>query len=216
MAYKRSLKDKKVLITCGPTWVPIDDVRIISNKSTGELGQTIAIDCAKAGAKVKLLEGPVIFPLKTGKVRVKRFYYYDEFLKLVRAELKTKYDVIIHAAAVSDYKLKKPFPKKLASSLNKVTVELARTQKIIHLFKQKSSKIFLVGFKLGSHVTEKTSHSLSKELFTKAKCDLVVANTVIGESYHAYVIDKDKNILAHKKKRNDLSKTLIKLVKENL
>ena len=51
--------NKKVLITCGPTGVPIDTMRIISNLSSGSLGQMIAEDFIKAGAKVTLLEGPV-------------------------------------------------------------------------------------------------------------------------------------------------------------
>ena len=42
------LKNKKVLITCGPTWVPIDSMRVISNQSTGALGQAMAEDFARA------------------------------------------------------------------------------------------------------------------------------------------------------------------------
>jgi len=57
------LKNKRILITCGPTWVPIDGMRVISNRSSGQLGQTIAQDLTKAGAKVTLLEGPVERPL---------------------------------------------------------------------------------------------------------------------------------------------------------
>ena len=54
-----SLNGKKILVTCGPVWSRIDAVRVISNVSSGRLGQTIAALCRKKNAKVTLLLGPV-------------------------------------------------------------------------------------------------------------------------------------------------------------
>ena len=107
------LRNKKVLITCGPTWIPIDAMRVISNQSTGTLGQMIAEDFAKAGAKVTLLEGPVTRELKSKTIKILKFVFFDEFTGLIKKELKKKVDICIHAAAVSDYKLKKPGRKKI-------------------------------------------------------------------------------------------------------
>ena len=76
---KCSLKNKRILITCGPTWVPVDTMRVISNQSTGTLGQMIAEGFAKAGAKVTLLEGPVTRQLKSKSVKVLKFVFFDEF-----------------------------------------------------------------------------------------------------------------------------------------
>lgn len=106
---------KNILITCGPTWVPVDDMRIISNKSTGELGQTLAKDCISQGFSVTLLEGPVENPLHLeGEINIVKFKYYEEFCDLFTTELKKNYNCVIHAAAVSDYKMKKTHQEKIS------------------------------------------------------------------------------------------------------
>ena len=85
-----SLKNKRVLITCGPTWVPIDDTRIISNISTGQLGQLITKDLVKAKAKVTMIEGPVNKSTDAKIHKLYKFNYYDDFLNLIKKELKKK------------------------------------------------------------------------------------------------------------------------------
>ena len=104
------LAGKKILITAGPTWVPIDDVRVISNISSGEMGTLLAKEARACGMDVDLILGPVTYSEPLKGVRVTRFKYFDELLKLVSSTLARKpYDVILHAAAVSDYLLK-PVP----------------------------------------------------------------------------------------------------------
>ena len=58
------LKNKKVLITAGPTWVPIDNVRVISNTATGETGILLSEKLKNLGAKVTLLLGPTNLSLR--------------------------------------------------------------------------------------------------------------------------------------------------------
>ena len=70
-----SLKNKKVLITCGPTWVPIDDMRVIANRSTGEMGYLLAEAFAKEETKVTLLLGPVEEKALSKNVRKVRFTF---------------------------------------------------------------------------------------------------------------------------------------------
>ncbi len=91
----KSLKNKKVLITSGPTWVSIDPMRVISNRATGELGHKLALALAKEGAKVTLLEGPVTKPLTASNVTIKKFCFYDELKALLTIELKYEYAPIL-------------------------------------------------------------------------------------------------------------------------
>lgn len=210
----RSLKNKKVLITCGPTWVPIDAMRVISNQSTGALGQMIAKDFASAGACVTLLEGPVARQMESKSIKVVKFVFFDEFTKLIKKELKKKYDICIHAAAVSDYQSKKPARTKLSSQLAKLTLELVPTQKIIHLIKKLNPKLFLVGFKLEPKMTAASAVSKSQTLFKVGKCDLVVANSLNGSKYCGYIVEKSGDILAHAKTRKKISENLMKLLAE--
>ncbi len=206
----RSLKNKKILITCGPTWVPIDAMRIISNRSSGKLGQMMALDMVRSGAKVTLLEGPVARRLENKSLKILPFVFYDAFLKLIKNELIKKYDVVIHSAAVSDYKIKKPSRTKISSHLKALNIELTPTKKIIHLIKKLNSKIFLVGFKLESKMTKALAVQKTQDLFKKAQCDLVIANSSTEKKYNAYIMDKHNNFLAHETTRQGLSKALVK------
>ncbi len=210
------LKDKKILITCGPTWIPIDDTRIISNKSTGELGQMIAQDFASQGAKVTLLEGPVTSSLKSFSIRVTKFYFFDEFYKLMKKELKKNYDVVIHAAAVSDYKLDKPFKTKLKSKHAELKLTLIPTKKIINMIKELNPKVFLVGFKLESIMNKAAAKEMSQDLFERAHCDLIIANSSVDQKYLGYIVDRNYEFLAQEKSRTAISKSLIKTIEDKL
>lgn len=213
---KNSLKDKKVLITCGPTWTPVDGMRIISNRSTGEMGQTIALKLKKEGARVTLLEGPVARPLENTAIKIVKFAFFDDLLGLIKRELNKKYDIVIHAAAVSDYKCKKTFNKKISSKFKNISLELVPTKKMITLVKKICPQAFLVGFKLESKMTEQLAFSSTKDLFIKSKCDLVIANSLNHGEYQGYIVDDENDIRAHETSKKGISNALIKILKEEL
>ncbi len=212
----QNLKNKKVLITCGPTWIPIDDTRIISNKSSGQLGQIIADDLAKIHCKVTLLEGPVLNGIQHKKLKVLKFHYYDDFLKTLKQQLKKRYDIIIHAAAISDYRLRRPFTSKISSKLKKFKLELVPTKKIINDIKHLSPKSLLVGFKLKSTMTKPLAIAKSKVLFEKAKCDLVIANSVSNDHYKGYILNNENKFLASAHSRKEMSRALVKTLNKSL
>ena len=96
------LKNKRVLMTAGPTLEYIDPVRVVTNLSSGKTGVLLASELISAGSKVTIVYGPgnekppkgaKIINVKTGK----------EMFDVVKNELKKKFDVVIMAAAVSDY-----------------------------------------------------------------------------------------------------------------
>lgn len=94
----------RVLITAGPTREPIDDVRFISNRSSGQMGFALARAAAKAGHAVTLLLGPVLMPPSVEDVaRVVRFQTTAD-LEALLAEHFPACDVLIKAAAVADYR----------------------------------------------------------------------------------------------------------------
>ena len=207
------MKETRVLITCGPTWVPIDDTRVISNISSGELGQRIAQDFQKAGAKVTLLEGPVNCSLKSPSIRTVKFHYYHEFLALFKKELRKNYHTVIHAAAVSDYQLNKAFNVKISSNLKSLTLTLIPTQKIINIIKKISPKSFLIGFKLESKVNHAVAITKGRKLMNDAGCNAVVVNSLHGGKYSAYLVGQNSKILNHSKTKKELSRRIVKLLK---
>jgi len=130
-----SLKNKKVLITSGPTWVPIDNVRVISNIATGKTGALIAKEAKRYGADVTLLMGPTQNIINNHLIKTKSFKYFDEFKDLFTKEIRRKPDLVIHSAAVSDYQPKKRFASKIKSDLKRLSLNLVLTPKLADIVK---------------------------------------------------------------------------------
>lgn len=94
----------KILITAGPTREPIDDVRFISNRSSGQMGFALADAAADAGHDVTLLLGPVLLPPSVAeRVKIERFNTTAD-LEALLADHFPQSDVLIKAAAVADYR----------------------------------------------------------------------------------------------------------------
>lgn len=177
-----ALKGKKVLITAGPTIEYIDPVRVITNQSTGKTGVLLASEFVSAGAKVTLIYGPgTEVPPKGAKViRVKTS---GEMSDALRKEMKQKLDIVILAAAVSDYTPEKPSKTKLDSDLLRVSLKMKRVPKMINEVKKIQRDVFLVGFKAESNVSKKELIQKAKEKIMQAYCDLVIANDIGTKRY---------------------------------
>ena len=200
----------RVLITCGATWAPIDDVRVISNVSSGEMGHLIAQAFSSMKADVTVIEGPVTHALANKKIKVIKYRFFDELAATLKNELIKKYDIIVHAAAVSDFKVKGASKNKI-SSVKALTLNLVATPKLIKDIKRLSPESFLVGFKLESTLNPKNIFTTVRSLFTQAGCDLVVANT-LNNGYKGYIVDADGNILCKATNKISIAKDLVKLL----
>ena len=105
-----------VLITAGPTREPIDEVRFISNRSSGQMGLALAEAAAEAGHDVTLLLGPVLVLASLGeRVQVHRFTTTAE-LEALLGELFPAADLLVMAAAVADYRVTRAAAGKTARS----------------------------------------------------------------------------------------------------
>ena len=93
----------RLLITAGPTYEPIDAVRFIGNRSSGQLGSALADHAAKAGWEVTLLLGPNAILPSDNRVRVVRFQSCQD-LQTLLAEHLPDCDTLVMAAAVADYR----------------------------------------------------------------------------------------------------------------
>jgi len=200
----------RVLVTCGATWTPIDDVRVISNVSTGEMGHLIAQALRKAGASVTVIEGPVTHPLLDRGIKIIKYRFFDELAKLLKTEVLKKYDIIIHAAAVSDFKLAGVHKAKITSGKS-LTLRLVATPKLIKDIKRLSPESFLVGFKLESKLSSKHIFKTVRTLFSESGCDLVVANTLKG-GYKGFIVNADGDILGMANNKQKIAKALVKIV----
>jgi phosphopantothenoylcysteine synthetase/decarboxylase len=212
---RHPLAGKKILITAGPTWVPIDDVRVISNTSSGEMGTLLAKEARACGMDVDVILGPVTYCESLKGMRVERFKYFDELLRLISSTLARKpYDVILHAAAVSDYLLK-PVPGKISSANLQLILRLTPAPKLIDLMRRLNPKALLVMFKLEGEVTDAVLLKRALEAMKKASADLVVANRFEGGHYRGFILGS-RNILARSASKRALAALLFKILREKM
>lgn len=212
-----NLTKKRILITCGPTWVKIDDVRIIGNCSTGSLGHLLATEITKAGGKVTLIEGPVANRLQNPAVKVIPFTFFEQLESIIRKEGAKSYDAVIHAAAVSDYHLDNPYPEKISSRRKQLVLKLTPTPKLIKYFKKLNSKCFLIGFKLESKLTPDRFQEIALALKTQANCDLVIANTISNQNgYQGFILNSEGTVFDQASSRKSMAKKITKHLEENL
>lgn len=176
------LKGKKVLITAGPTIEYIDPVRVITNQSTGKTGVLLASEFVSAGSKVTMIYGPgTEMPPKGAKVvHVKTSSQMSEALK---KEMRERWDIVILAAAVSDYSPEKPSKTKIDSNLSRISLKMKKVPKMINGIKKIQKDVFLVGFKAETGISKEQLIKKAREKIVQADCDLVIANDIGTKRY---------------------------------
>lgn len=206
-----NLKNKRILITAGPTWVPIDNVRVISNIASGETGILLAEKLIKEQAKVTLVLGPVGSRRIDRRIRLVKFRFFDELRARLKKELRSKkYDIVIHSAAVSDFKPEQPVKGKLKSGKT-YGVRLIPLPKIILDIKRfASAGVKLVLFKLEAGVSDARLICRARKALLKSRADLIVANR-ITPSYEAFILNKDK-ILCRPNSKKELADKLLSFI----
>ena len=167
------LSGKKILITAGPTYEPIDPVRFIGNRSTGKMGIEIANAAINMGAKVDLVLGPsnldphpevVVHNVQTAA---------DMYQKA--KSLFPNIDIAIFTAAVSDYAPENPALEKIKKQTNTLEIQLIKTPDIaFELGKAKSAGQITVGFALETNNEEENA----KKKLQKKNFDLIVLNSL--------------------------------------
>ncbi len=204
------LKGKKILVTGGSTWVPIDNVRVITNVFGGTTGYRIAIQAASMGADVTLLLGPhrieetTVFidePVETvlkkmqkyilerekiatagGKLEIVHYDYFQQLMDLMKKYISTKrFHAVIHSSAVADYAPTKQ-DGKISSGLDELYIKTIPTPKIISHIKNWDSEIYLVQFKLEVGLSEEDLIAKAVAGIIKNRADLAVANNKAGTS----------------------------------
>jgi len=171
----KSLKGKKVLVTAGPTREFLDPVRYLTNRSSGKMGYELAEEALRRGASVVLVSGPThIFPPQG--VDIKRVETAAEMEREVSRHFDAA-DILIMAAAVSDFKFTEIASKKVKKKDVGKSLDLVQTKDVLKsLGKKKAGKI-LVGF---AAETENIVKNALKKLKEK-NLDLIVANNVLEE-----------------------------------
>lgn len=141
----RYLTGKTVLITAGRTEEAIDPVRYISNRSSGQMGYSLAIAARKLGAEVILVSGPTELSQPEG---LKKFIKVRSAQEMYEATIKEfpQVDIAIACAAVADYKPKNYSTEKIKKKDGDMTIILDRNPDILFEMGKLKDKQFLIGF----------------------------------------------------------------------
>ena len=166
------LEGKRVLVTAGPTFEPIDAVRGITNQSSGKMGFAVARAAREAGAHVTLIAGPVSLAAPPEVERIDVVSAGD-MLSAVKANLK-HCDVFVSVAAVADYRVARPNAHKMKKSDAKLTLELTPTTDILGYVAGLPRPPFCVGFAAESRNLEAYAQAKRKS----KKVPLLAANLV--------------------------------------
>jgi phosphopantothenoylcysteine decarboxylase/phosphopantothenate--cysteine ligase len=164
-----------MLVTAGPTREPIDAVRVITNRSSGRMGVSIAVEAQKLGARVRLLAGPGV-EVPAGLETEPFVTALDLGAKL--SALAPQVDVVWHAAAVADFRPAHVTRGKLDRRKGEVELLLEANPDLAAAMPRTAGRPYLVIFaaELGGHIEQRAQKKLREK-----RADAVVANPIDEE-----------------------------------
>lgn len=171
---KSPLRGHSVLVTGGPTPVPIDSVRRITNRFRGRLGIEISRELFLRGAQVKLIHGDGAFPVPAEIPHVVT-RTFDQYRQSVLDTLSDdSFRFAVFAAAVADYRPKKVAESKIPSGATDLCLELVPTPKIIDEVREAHPFLHMVTFKYQERIShDELMHVAKKRL---ERFEAIVAN----------------------------------------
>jgi phosphopantothenoylcysteine decarboxylase/phosphopantothenate--cysteine ligase len=183
------LRERRILVTAGPTYEDLDPVRYLGNRSTGKMGFAIAAEATARGAQVALIAGPTSLPPPAVHELV-RVRTADEMYRAVR-ERADAADVVVMAAAVADYAPETVSPQKVAKSGDSITLVLRKTPDILAELGRRRRAMgrgpLLVGF--AAETEDVVAHAQRKR--ADKHVDFIVANDV-SRSDAGFAVDTNE------------------------
>ena len=173
---KLPLKNKKILITAGPTYEAIDPVRFIGNHSSGKMGFDIANCAADLGAEVVLVSGPSVCKIQNNIIELISVVSAQEMFEVCQKYF-NQTDVFIAAAAVADYRPKTVAEQKIKKNEATFSIELEKTIDILATLGKTKKNQFVIGFALE---TENEIEN-AKLKVQKKNLNLIVLNSLRDE-----------------------------------
>lgn len=187
------LSKKKILITAGPTYEKIDPVRFIGNYSSGKMGFALAEECARRGAEVTLVAGPV--SLKVNHPNITRIDV-ESAEEMYNASVKefSSMDAAILCAAVADFRPSEQYAEKVKRGEDLFTISLVPNKDIAaSLGKMKRANQTLIGFALETNDEE--TNALKK--IVKKNLDFIVLNS-LNDAGAGFKYDTNKIAILNK------------------
>jgi len=167
------LKNKKALVTAGPTYEVLDPVRFIGNHSSGKMGFALAEALYEKGADVTLISGPTHQNKKYNGIKLIQVSTAEEMYNAC-IDLHDEMDIEIMAAAVADYKPANVSAEKIKKDKTGFTLSLEKTKDILATLGERKQKQFLVGFALETN----NERAYAKNKLAAKNADMIVMNSL--------------------------------------
>ncbi len=224
-----SLHDKNILVTAGSTVEYIDPVRVITNLSSGKIGNAIAKEASNRGAKVTIVYGYTTaanYSSDSSDLKVIKATTTEEMCNIVVSELSSKtYDIAILAAAVTDFGPEEKSSNKIDSRLDRLSLSLVPTRKIVDRIKHiTKNDIFLVAFKAEYNVSDLSIVEKAYQKLEECDGDLIVANDIGragseagSDNDEVFIINRQKKVIhLPLQSKRDIAKKLVDIITESI
>ncbi|WP_407432874.1 phosphopantothenoylcysteine decarboxylase [Methanobrevibacter sp.] len=213
------IRGKKVLISLGGTFEPIDSVRGITNKSSGKMGLALAKQAYILGADVTLIAAKVSVDISP----LFNVIYVETSKQMadVIFDIVEDYDIFISTAAVSDFEIVDYKNKKIDSE-SSLSISLKPTLKIIRHIKKINPDIFLVGFKAEFNISREDIIYCARKQINDAGTDIVVANDVsqkdcnFGSDKNEVLIIDDDVLSVPLASKDEIAKTIMDVISKRI
>lgn len=187
----------KVLITLGPTREPIDEIRFITNASSGKMGSMLAKEAISRGYETTIVSGPVNISLPD-KAKILPVRTAGEMIETSLNELRSSYDIFISTAAIADYSPE--FREgKIKSGTRDIRIKLMPNPKLTRLARENFPNLFIVAFKAEYNVSaDKLAESAHLKL-KREDLNLVIANDIKkcgfgSDMIEVYLVNKEGRV----------------------
>ena len=196
-----SLEGKRIMITAGPTYEKIDPVRFIGNYSSGKMGFALAEECARRGAAVTLIAGPVSLPTPTPSIRRVDVESCEEMYQSA-VQYFADCDAAILCAAVADFRPETTADQKIKREGDDLVIRLKPTHDIAaELGRMKTARQRLVGFALETNDEERNA----QKKLEKKNLDFIVLNSLQNKGT-CFRSDENQITILSRNNKKDFSK----------
>ena len=211
----KDLLGKKVVVTAGPTMVPIDPVRILTNRSSGKMGYSIAEEARDRGAEVVLISGPTSLRKPNG-IKVIDIKTNEDMFNAIKNEFEDA-DIVIKSAAVADYKAKNYSNEKIKKTGDDLNLIFERDRDILKTLGDMKKNQILVGFAAeSSNLKENAKGKLERK-----NLDYIVANDiskpetgVASDENKVTIISKSgEEVSLEKMSKREVAKNIFDIIK---
>ncbi|EHA6441423.1 bifunctional phosphopantothenoylcysteine decarboxylase/phosphopantothenate--cysteine ligase CoaBC [Clostridium perfringens] len=211
----KDLLGKKVVVTAGPTMVPIDPVRILTNRSSGKMGYSIAEEARDRGAEVVLISGPTSLRKPNG-IKVIDIKTNEDMFNAIKNEFEDA-DIVIKSAAVADYKAKNYSNEKIKKTGDDLNLIFERDRDILKTLGDMKENQILVGFAAeSSNLKENAKGKLDRK-----NLDYIIAND-ISKPETGFASDENKvtiisksgeEVYLEKMSKREVAKNIFDIIK---